>query len=38
VQLNVSDRKQLNGPTLVNCVDINSEELVYSWLFIVEAL
>lgn len=38
VRLQVTDVKQLYGPTLVNCVDVNSEELVYSWLFIIEAL
>jgi hypothetical protein len=38
VLLHVDDRKQLNGPTLVNCVDTATDELVHSWLFIIEAL
>jgi hypothetical protein len=38
VELTVTDRRQLASPTLVNCVDAKTEELVYSWLFIIEAL
>lgn len=33
-----TDKRQLQGPTLVNCVDANTGELIYAWLFILEVL
>ena len=38
VKMEVNDAKQLYGPTIVNCVDVNKDELMHSWLFIIEAL
>lgn len=38
VLLRVDNRRQLNGPTVINCVDTATDELVHSWLFIIEAL
>lgn len=38
VKMEITDAKQLYGPTIVNCVDVNRDELMYSWLFIIEAL
>ena len=38
VLIQVITPERLLVPTIVNCVDVNTDELVHSWLLIVEAL
>jgi hypothetical protein len=38
VFIKVDDPQSCMTPTLVNCVDVNSGELVYSWLMLIECI